>query len=697
MEVKMALFGRKNKKEEAIEYNEKVAAEFARDQKPNLMEAEFAIKDGLYVDGVNGFTAPNFTPNTVDEMLIDEDISSALVSRRYGLLKRDWTIKAVNALDDVTVVKNLLKDVNIPLAVENIFEAQYYGYCAIEIMWDIENQTIKELKKKPWWWFKYNRKDGWKFDTKPVPERKFLFPVYQGTIDAPLGKSILEPLNTVFALKNTTAETWGKFLKKYGMPWIIYNYDGNMMKDAKKKEELRATLKVLRSAIENLTIALPKQPGATTDDTLKFQDMSKLGSEVYEKLAMFCEKKISRSILGGTLTQDVTEKGTYAAAKVHADVKEEFVFYDSLFIREAFQPLINWLGELHGFDGKNYYLAFEDIDTDPLKKNQAERDVLLSGMGVNFSVKYYAETYGIPESEITVVDKNMSNAENVKKITRKNPSTAGENVGTTSVADTQKNGTPSSFSEFAQEILIDEEDNDFWEQFDSKMEALNLDDWIENDFGKSNDKNTVVYALMFATAVYGFLNANNIKVVTKLSTDKVSFVSGIINEVPSIFDKLEEIEAIAEKAYNNFYTQLTMRAGTLEKEELLLGGYIGENPYNLRAIVDTSANIAYNKARYDAQIEVIEERPIWFLDVTMDDRTSRICQLLYGLAFEATDPIWSTIYPPNHTYCRTRVIAMSRARAKELGIKIANTEVITNAEYYKKWVTSSFATNLSVN
>lgn len=79
----------------------------------------------------------------------------------------------------------------------------------------------------------------------------------------------------------------------------------------------------------------------------------------------------------------------------------------------------------------------------------------------------------------------------------------------------------------------------------------------------------------------------------------------------------------------------------------------------LRKIYRQNLQSAYDAGRYKAQISVADDLPIWEYVATIDSRTTERCRALNGRRFRYDDPVWDTIYPPNHWGCRARVRALT--------------------------------------
>jgi len=89
-------------------------------------------------------------------------------------------------------------------------------------------------------------------------------------------------------------------------------------------------------------------------------------------------------------------------------------------------------------------------------------------------------------------------------------------------------------------------------------------------------------------------------------------------------------------------------------------------------IVRTNVQSAYHWGHYRQLTDpaVQAEFPLWGFDVVMDGRTSDICRPLAGKAYRVNDPIWDSLYPPNHYNCRTTVVPLSEADAADMGFTI---------------------------
>jgi len=85
---------------------------------------------------------------------------------------------------------------------------------------------------------------------------------------------------------------------------------------------------------------------------------------------------------------------------------------------------------------------------------------------------------------------------------------------------------------------------------------------------------------------------------------------------------------------------------------------IDETPARIETVVRTNYTDAYNQGKLASfqDESVADFIPAYEYSAILDDRTSGICTGLDGLIFNAADPIWQKIIPPNHFNCRSTII-----------------------------------------
>ncbi|MCK9987607.1 MAG: hypothetical protein AzoDbin1_04079 [Azoarcus sp.] len=90
----------------------------------------------------------------------------------------------------------------------------------------------------------------------------------------------------------------------------------------------------------------------------------------------------------------------------------------------------------------------------------------------------------------------------------------------------------------------------------------------------------------------------------------------------------------------------------------------------LRTIYQTNVQTAYMAGRYKRYLANVADRPYWRYVAIMDSRTRPAHAALNGKVWRWDDPIWEIIWPPNGWGCRCRIVALTEAEFKALGVTL---------------------------
>lgn len=92
----------------------------------------------------------------------------------------------------------------------------------------------------------------------------------------------------------------------------------------------------------------------------------------------------------------------------------------------------------------------------------------------------------------------------------------------------------------------------------------------------------------------------------------------------------------------------------------------------LRTIFQTNVQTSYMAGRYKRLVDDAASRPYWRYVAVMDGRTRPEHAALNGKVYRWDDPIWAVIWPPNGWGCRCRVVALTEAEFRSLGVPLEN-------------------------
>ena len=278
------------------------------------------------------------------------------------------------------------------------------GYAGMEIHWDIsEGQAVPEklefIEQKR---FSFIDPNGTvrqvplllsDDDTMgaEIPAWKSLFHRYGGKSGHPTRSGIYRVCAWMFLMKNYAVKDWVVFCEVYGMPLRLGKYDAGASQD--DKDALIAAISSLGSDAAGII---------SKNTEIEFVESAKgsVAGDLWKILTEFCNKETSKALLGQTLSADVGDKGSYAAAKTHNDVRLDLVQADSRALaatvrHQLIRPIV---GFNFGWDTPvpDYRAVWEEEED---LKEKAEWVTTLLDKGVPMPLSFIREGFNIPEPD----------------------------------------------------------------------------------------------------------------------------------------------------------------------------------------------------------------------------------------------------------------------------------------------------------
>jgi phage gp29-like protein len=132
--------------------------------------------------------------------------------------------------------------------------------------------------------------------------------------------------------------------------------------------------------------------------------------DIYDKMVSFCNREISKAILGQNLSTEVEKGGSYAATKAAIGVKSEHVDRIKRIVCNVFNKALQWQSQLNSLSNCCYptFHFFEESD---YQLGLASRDKILTEQGLKFSKDYYKRNYYFEDSDFEI--------NNIKKVESK--------------------------------------------------------------------------------------------------------------------------------------------------------------------------------------------------------------------------------------------------------------------------------------
>jgi len=207
------------------------------------------------------------------------------------------------------------------------------GFAALEIKWDVsEGQAMPEdlefIEQKR---FLFTDEKGILNKTPrlitddnlmgiEIPAWKMLFHRYGGKSGHPTRSGIFRVCTWMYLFKNYSIKDWVIFCEIYGMPLRLGKYEPGASDPDKS---------ALITAISSLGSDAAGIISKSTEIEFIENVKGKATGELYKALADFCNRENSKAILGQTLSAEVGDKGSYAAARTHDGVRIDLLRADS--------------------------------------------------------------------------------------------------------------------------------------------------------------------------------------------------------------------------------------------------------------------------------------------------------------------------------------------------------------------------------
>lgn len=281
----------------------------------------------------------------------------------------------------------------------DLLDAIGKGFSACEIIWGYDDghvvaQDIRRRAQKRFFWDCMD--DSLRVRTPDhaegitLPENKFLLHIYKARSGHPSGAGILRVVAWMYLFKNYDIKDWASFAEVYGLPLRLGKYAPGA-----SEEDKRALMQAL---VQIGADAAGIIPDGTSIDFINTEKTS--SSDLYERLARYCDEQISKAILGQTLTSD-SGGGSYAQSKTHNDVRHDLTVADckalaSTLRRDLIRPLVLFN---FGEDKRIPYLRYDCEEAEDLQQTATIVSTLIQQTGLQVPTSYLYKKFSIPKPE----------------------------------------------------------------------------------------------------------------------------------------------------------------------------------------------------------------------------------------------------------------------------------------------------------
>lgn len=121
---------------------------------------------------------------------------------------------------------------------------------------------------------------------------------------------------------------------------------------------------------------------------------------MYERLVDFHNKEISKAVLTVTLTTEIEGVGSYKASDIHREMLSYLGVGDKKLVERALNTLLDYYVKLNYANVACPRIKLNKKEA--IVEESAERDKILSEIGVTFTKDYFKKRYNLQDGDFEI-------------------------------------------------------------------------------------------------------------------------------------------------------------------------------------------------------------------------------------------------------------------------------------------------------
>lgn len=341
------------------------------------------------------------------DLLLDPHLMATIQQRKMQVMQMDWELMIGESAESkvVSEISEIFKSLPLEEIISDMMDAIFFGFSVLEINWQKKDGLIipAEILDKPQEWFIFDKNNELRLrkykygyylyeEGEKLPPYKFLLTQHKPSFTNPYGERILSRCYWPVQFKKGGIEYWQLMMERYGMPYLIGRYP-NTYTDVQKTEFLEQLKQMI---VDNITI-FDEALGIELKESPQY-DVGQL----YENLVKYHNKEISKAVLTFTLTTEMESTGSYKASEIHKEMLSFLGTSDKKLVESSLNKIIDYYCEVNY--GKIPKPKIRLTLKDRVIEESAERDKMLTEMGVKFSKEYFMRRYNLSEGDFVLND-----------------------------------------------------------------------------------------------------------------------------------------------------------------------------------------------------------------------------------------------------------------------------------------------------
>lgn len=274
---------------------------------------------------------------------IEEDsaIGSAMSTRKNAILTLNYTLEPPRNPTDVeekltAAAEDLIRGIpGFNKVLLDMMDAVGHGFSPLEITWELVNgqQLPVKFTHRPQAWFRWDKDDNLLLKTPDNQQGEALWPlgwvvhVHKMRSVQAAREGLFRLLAWVYMFKHYSSADFAEFLELYGIPIRIGKYEAGT-----SEKDKRTLLRALAQIGHNAAGIMPKDMDVEIINATSGNN----GNNPFTQMIDWCEKSISKLILGQTLTSGADGKAsTNALGQIHNEVRRDLMISDAKRLEET--------------------------------------------------------------------------------------------------------------------------------------------------------------------------------------------------------------------------------------------------------------------------------------------------------------------------------------------------------------------------
>lgn len=339
------------------------------------------------------------------DLLLDPHLMATIQQRKMQVMQMDWELMIEQSAESkvYSEIEEIFKTLPMEEIISDMMDAIFFGFSVLEINWQKKDGLLypAEILDKPQEWFIFDKDNELRLrkykygyylfeEGEKLPPYKFILTQYKPSYTNPYGERILSRCYWPVQFKKGGIEYWQLMMERYGMPYLIGRYP-NTYTDVQKNEFLE---QLKQMVVDNITI-FDEALGIELKESPQY-DIGQL----YENLVKYHNREISKAVLTVTLTTEMEKAGSYKASEIHKEMLSFLGTSDKKMVESSLNKVIDYYCEVNY--GKIPKPKIRLTLKDRVIEESAERDKLLTEMGVKFTKEYFMKRYNLAEGDFEI-------------------------------------------------------------------------------------------------------------------------------------------------------------------------------------------------------------------------------------------------------------------------------------------------------